>query len=332
MTVARSTASHASVVFLKVHDFTQQVIAEQARLEARLREIVQNALSALRDDQRIVLDAPGGIAVVVLANPEGALHFAWRAAAERDLDFSVGLAHGPVRIAPGPLHVVYGDALLTAEAVARATEGGNVSAAREFRDAIARANPGMRRLLTRIGSAVDAHDRAHEMFRADRGSVDSRQRTFYAIAGVMAAIVLAIGIGIRANRPPPPPPPPAPEPTPGALTFDIKPEGEVYIDGVLKGMSPPLKRIQLPPGKHVVEVRSGTMKPMSVDLAVGSGEEFAVQHTFVAPPPPPPPPKAAAKPAVKPRPGRPQQQPHKQQAESQEKSVWDRVVDWFHGR
>jgi hypothetical protein len=334
MTVARSTASHASVVFLKVHDFAQQVIAEQARLEARLREIVEKALSALREDQRIVLDAPGGLAVVVLANPEGALRFAWRASAERDLDFSVGISHGPVRIAPGPLHVVYGDALLTAEAVARSTEGGNVSAAREFRDAIGRANPGMRRLFARIGSAVDAHDRAHEMFRADQASVDSRRRTFYAIAGTMAAIVLAIGIGIRSNRPPPPPPPPAPEPTPGAVTFDIKPEGEVFIDGTLKGMSPPLKRIQLPPGKHVVEIRSGTMKPMTVDLAIGPGEEFAVQHTFVAPPPPPPP-KAVTKPAAKPKP-RPQQgqkqqsQPHSE-AEA-EKSFWDRLKDWFNGR
>src|SRR5262245_3940534 len=110
MPPARSTASHASVVYLTIHDFAQQVVADQARLEERLGEIVGLALPALGADQRIVLDAPGGLAVVVLANPRGALRFAWRAAADREADFSVGLSHGPVRLAPGPLHVVYGDA------------------------------------------------------------------------------------------------------------------------------------------------------------------------------------------------------------------------------
>jgi len=323
MSPARSTASHASVVFLKIHDFAQQVVADQARLEAALEKIVAGALPVLGADQSIVLDAPGGLAVVVLANPRGALRFAWRAAAGRDLDFSVGLSHGAVRLAPGPLQVVYGDALITAEAVARATEAGGVSASREFRDAITRSHPGMRRLLARIGSAIDAHERAHEMFRADVAWVGARRRTFYAIAGITAAIVLAIGIGIRANRPPPPPPPAPPEPPPGAVTFDIKPEGEIYIDGTLKGMSPPLKRIQLLAGKHVVEVRSGTLKPLVVDLAIGPGEEFAVQHAFVVPPPAPAPAKTAPKPA------KPKAQQRQQQ---QQKSIWDRVVDWFNGR
>ena len=322
MSLARSTASHASVVFLKIHDFAQQVVADQARLEERLGEIVAGALPELGAGQSIVLDAPGGLAVVVLANPRGALRFAWRAAAGRELDFSVGLSHGAVRLAPGPLQVVYGDALITAEAVARATEAGGVSASREFRDAIARSHPGMRRLLARIGSAIDAHERAHEMFRADRAWVAAQRRTFYAIAGITAAVVLAVGIGIRANRPPPPPPPAPPEPPPGAVTFDIKPLGEIYIDGTLKGMSPPLKRIQLPAGKHVVEVRSGALKPVVVDLAIGPGEEFSVQHVFVVPPPPPPA-KPAPKPAAKPRP---------QQEQQQQKSFWDRVRDWFNGR
>src|SRR5256885_7474618 len=121
MTPARSTASHASVVFLKIHGFAQQRVADQARLEGRLEETIAKAMPGLDDNQRIVLDAPDGLAVVVLADPRGALRFAWRAASDRELDLSVGLSHGPVRVAPGPLNVVYGDALLTAEAVARAT-------------------------------------------------------------------------------------------------------------------------------------------------------------------------------------------------------------------
>ncbi len=329
MPAPRSTASHASVVFLRIHDFAQQVVAEQARLEGELGEIVEGALPVLGAGQSVVLDAQGGLAVVVLANPRGALRFAWRAAVHRDLEFSVGLSHGPVRIAPGPLQVVYGDALVAAEAIARATEAGGVSASREFRDALARAHPGMRRLLARTGSAIDAHDRAREMYGADQESFAGRRRVFFAIAGVTAAAIVGIGIGIRANRPPPPPPPPppaAPEPLPGAVTFNVKPEGEVYIDGLLKGMSPPLKRIQLPAGKHVVEIRSGSLKPLVVDLAIGPGEEFAVQHTFVIPPPPPP--KPAPTPAAKPK---PQQKAQQQQQQEQKKSFWDRFKDWLNG-
>jgi hypothetical protein len=147
--------------------------------------------------------------------------------------------------------------------------------------------------------------------------------------GIIAVAVLCAGIAIREMRPPPPPPPVpppvvVPEPLPGAVTFDVKPEGEIFVDGVLKGKSPPLKKIQLPAGNHVVEVRSGSFKPITVELAVGAGEELAVQHNFVSPSPPKPPVRTPAKPRPKP------QQPQ-QRAPANEKSIWDRFVDWFKG-
>ena len=121
---------------------------------------------------------------------------------------------------------------------------------------------------------------------------------------------------------PAPTPAPVPEPLPGAITFEIKPEGEIYVDGVLKGKSPPLRKIQVPAGDHVIEVRSGKFKPLVTELAVGQGEEFAVQHNFVAAQPPTPPVKTKA--PVKPRPqSRPA--PPKQA----EKGPWQRFVDWF---
>jgi len=327
MPASRSTASHASVVFLRIEDFAEQLIAEQARLKGWLEEKVAAALQLLAPNERIVLDAPAGLAVVVLADPQGALRFAWRLAAEREIEFSVGLAHGPVRIAPGTIQVMYGDALIAAEAVARATGPGGVSASREFRDALARSQPGMRRLMAPSGSAIDAHDRAREMFSADERVVESRRRIFLGVAAVVATFILAGGVTIRLNRKPPPPPPkpvPPPEPALGAVTFDVKPEGEVYVDGVLKGTSPPLTRIQLPAGKHVVEIRRGDLKPMTVDLAIGPGEELAVSHTFVVPPPPKPsPPKSQpAKP-------RPQPRPHQKQQQQEEKSWWQRFLDSF---
>src|SRR6185295_13141037 len=101
MSAPRSTAAHASVAFLRIHGFGQQPVVEQARLKSRLEELAGAACARLRADERIVLDAPEGLAVVVLANPRGALELAWRAGDGSGLALAVGIAHGPVRVNPG---------------------------------------------------------------------------------------------------------------------------------------------------------------------------------------------------------------------------------------
>ena len=151
--------------------------------------------------------------------------------------------------------------------------------------------------------------------------------------GLLAAGIVVAGFAIEALRPPPPPPPPAPipasapEPLPGAITFEIKPEGEVYVDGALKGKSPPLKKIQVPAGDHVIEIRHGTYKPLVTELVVGQGEEFEVTHNFVVAQPPKPPVKTKVAPP-KPRP-QPKQAPPKEQKEQKEKGAWQRFLDWL---
>jgi len=82
MPAPRSTASHASVAFLRIPDFAQHAVAEQAQLKERLEKAVTAALPVLRADEWIVLDTSEGLAVVILANPRGALRFAWRAGAD----------------------------------------------------------------------------------------------------------------------------------------------------------------------------------------------------------------------------------------------------------
>ena len=154
--------------------------------------------------------------------------------------------------------------------------------------------------------------------------------------GFVAIAIVAAGFAIRAMRPEPPPPPPppvpapapVPEPLPGAITFEIKPEGDVYVDGVLKGKSPPLKKIQVPAGNHTIEVRSGKFKPMTAELPVGPGEEFAVEHNFVAKAPP----KAPVKAPAKAPPAKPKAQPQpKASTPKADKGFWERFVDWFKG-
>jgi hypothetical protein len=309
-------------------------VAEEADLKERLEKVVAGALPVLRADEYIVLDAPEGLAVVVLANPRGALQFAWRAGLDRDVEPAIGLAHGPVRVAQGQPPVIYGDALIAAEGAAKATNPGRISASRDFRDALSRVHPGMRRLLPRSGSAVDDQGRAHEIFRADERTATKRRRFFFATVLVLAIAIVGAGYVVKVTRPPPPPPPvvtptPAAEPIPGAVTFDIKPEGEIWVDGALKGKSPPLKKIQVAPGNHTIEVRNGAFKSMTAELTVGQGEEFAVEHNFIARAPPKAPVKSATK-TLPPRP-RPQAQARRAGA-PEEKGFWDRFVDWFKGQ
>jgi hypothetical protein len=299
MPSTRATAAHASVAYFRIHGFSEQAVAEQARLKARLEETLGAALPKLNANERIVLEAPGGIAVIVLANPRGALRLAWRVGADPALPLAIGLAHGAVRVAHGGQSAMYGDALATAEAMSQAAKAGGACASRDFRDALARFAPSVARQLGHAGAALDSQDRAIEMFRADRASCAQRRRIFFAVAGTVAAGIVALGIAVRVSAPPrpatvasartlpstAPAPPPAPivPDRPATLTFDIRPAGDIYVNGALKGKSPPLKKIQLPAGKHQIEIRSGKHKPLATELVVAEGEELAVQHSFAQP-------------------------------------------------
>jgi class 3 adenylate cyclase len=73
---------------------------------------------------------------------------------------------------------------------------------------------------------------------------------------------------------------PRQELVPGTVTLFIIPWGEVLVDGKLRGVSPPLKSLKLPPGKHKIEIRNTTFPPHSEALDIKSREETAVRHKF----------------------------------------------------
>jgi len=45
------------------------------------------------------------------------------------------------------------------------------------------------------------------------------------------------------------------------LTFAISPWGDVFVDGRRHGASPPLHRLEIEPGKHIIEIRNGDLTP-----------------------------------------------------------------------
>jgi hypothetical protein len=74
--------------------------------------------------------------------------------------------------------------------------------------------------------------------------------------------------------------PAASEMKPGTVKLAVQPWGEVYIDGSKRGISPPLKSLTLPPGKHKIEIRNGQFSAYKETIDVKSGRELTVRYAF----------------------------------------------------
>ena len=72
----------------------------------------------------------------------------------------------------------------------------------------------------------------------------------------------------------------APAAKPGTVKLAIQPWGEIYVDGGKRGISPPLKSLNLAPGKHRIEIRNGDFTPYKETIEVKSGGEATVQFVF----------------------------------------------------
>lgn len=73
---------------------------------------------------------------------------------------------------------------------------------------------------------------------------------------------------------------PKPKPVPVSVRLDIRPWGEVWINGVARGISPPVKDLKLIPGKYQVVVRNADLPPLRMTLEVKPGKPAVISHTF----------------------------------------------------
>lgn len=91
-----------------------------------------------------------------------------------------------------------------------------------------------------------------------------------------------------ARKPPSPPDAPkaapvqaaAPAATAGVIQFAILPWGEVFVNGKSRGVSPPLRSIDVPAGTHTIEVRNTSFPTHSQRVDVRSGEPVRIRHRF----------------------------------------------------
>lgn len=202
MKPTNAAATLASVVFLKIQEFARRPAQEQARLRAQLEAVVAVTTADLEPAGWIALDAADGVAIAVLADPEGALRLAQRSltAAAAGLPLSVGINHGAVQATRGGRGAdgMTGDGIAVAASVAEFAASTRVLISRSFRDALADASPALDAGLSPAGVFTDAGLRTHELFFPDKGAAARRQRRLIA-AGIAAAVVfVGAGIGARA--------------------------------------------------------------------------------------------------------------------------------------
>jgi hypothetical protein len=175
-----------------------------------------------------------------------------------------------------------GDGLATAAAVAGCGTARPIAASQAFRDALAARAPRVASDLRPAGELVDDSLRSHALFAFDPAEAGRRRlrRGLLAVVGIVG--VLGAGMAARvareeyeaAHRP-------------AVIHLDIRPGGEVYVDGERKGTAPQLASLWVPPGPHVIEVRNGRFKPLLMNVQLQPGEAIRVRHAFVAPPPRP---------------------------------------------
>jgi class 3 adenylate cyclase len=77
------------------------------------------------------------------------------------------------------------------------------------------------------------------------------------------------------------PKPPAPvAAAPARVRLAISPWGAIYVDGERVGVSPPLRQLELEPGKHRIEIRNSDFPRRVETLELKPGGEATIRHRF----------------------------------------------------
>lgn len=73
----------------------------------------------------------------------------------------------------------------------------------------------------------------------------------------------------------------APTPaTVGSLIVAVQPWAEIWVDGRKRGISPPLFKLQLPPGLYTVELRNPDLPSYSQKVQISTGQSVTLRHSF----------------------------------------------------
>ena len=281
MSAALATPIHAHVAFLRVPDFDGRTVSEQVSLKERVEGAMLKALGDIGPRDRIVLDAPDGMALVYFGEAERALDIAQ--ALHRDSGACLGLNYGPLALSSRSGEPrVFGDGLAGAEAAARFSDGAGVLLTENFAAMLRATAPDRARELAGAGDFTDTRVRIHRFYAPDPAlrAARIRRMALYAVAGSILIMLIGV-IGRDIYQP-------LFQSRPAIVKLEIKPRAEVFLDGVSQGRTPPLTEIQVPPGKHTVSLRQTGYRPADLPLEVRAGERRVMTHSLARIPEPPP--------------------------------------------
>ena len=64
------------------------------------------------------------------------------------------------------------------------------------------------------------------------------------------------------------------------VTLSITPWGEVFVNNQSRGTSPPLTRLELPPGRVRIEIRNTGAPTLVKELNLDAGKTVRLKHKF----------------------------------------------------
>ena len=191
----------ASVVFVRIADYTQRRVVEQARLRTQLEAAVAVSIGDVPENCRILLDAPDGMAVAVLHNPEAALDIAERCTGVTaiNIPLAVGINHGAVQLSPDDAgHPgLAGDAIGVAAWIADFAGPERVTASRAFADALLEANPVRACSLRSVGTYTDSQLRTHELLVPHSGAPATRRTILSFVCGALVIGLVVSAVTLR---------------------------------------------------------------------------------------------------------------------------------------
>jgi class 3 adenylate cyclase len=75
-------------------------------------------------------------------------------------------------------------------------------------------------------------------------------------------------------------PAPAAAASPARLELAVNPWGEVFVDGKSRGVSPPLRTLEISPGSHTIEIRNSTFPSHTQKVDIKPGDAVKIRHRF----------------------------------------------------
>ena len=64
------------------------------------------------------------------------------------------------------------------------------------------------------------------------------------------------------------------------ILLEIKPSGDIYVDGKRMGSSPPMEFVQVSPGRHKIEIKNSAYKTYTQTVDLKPSENIKISHVF----------------------------------------------------